>query len=218
MKKFIHHDLPELERITNVDGKRVYKTPSGQLYPSVTSVTGFLAKKEIMEWRNRVGEEEANRVSARATGRGTRIHSLCEQYLLGKSPKADIFEYEMFESMKCRLDEIDNIHCLETPLYSDFLRVAGTVDCIAEFRGKLSVIDFKTASSSKDRNDIHNYFMQCAAYSVAFEERTKIPVGRLVIFMGSDDAVHPRLFIEKRDDWIEKFRELRLEYKNQFGV
>ena len=217
MKTFIHHDLPKLERDTAPDGTRVYKTPSGRAYPSVTTVTSLHSAKGIAEWRRRVGEEEANRVSARASARGTRIHTLCEHYLLGKNPEPDIFDAEMFNSMKYWLQDIDKIHCLETPLYSDFLQVAGTVDCIAEFQGKLSVIDFKTSSKPKDRDDIYNYFMQTAAYAVAFEERTGIPVGRLVIIMGVDND-DPRLFIEKRDNWIGGFRKLRLDYKNAHNI
>ena len=217
MKNFIHHDLPKLERITNKDGRRIYKTPTGQAYPSVTSITGLVAKEGIMQWRARVGEEEANRVSARATVRGNRIHGLCEQYLLGTNPQVDMFDADMFNHMRYWLDDIENIHCLETPLFSHHLQIAGTVDCIAEFQGKLSVIDFKTSSSPKDRDDIHAYFMQCAAYSVAFEERTGIPIGRLVIIMGVDND-YPRLFIEKRDNWIAPFKMLRLQYKNQYNI
>lgn len=217
MKTFIHHDLPKLERDTSPDGTRVYKTPSGRAYPSVTTITGLHTREGIAKWRARVGEEEANRVSARASSRGTRIHTLCEHYLLGKNPQADIFDHEMFESMKYWLDDIDNIHCLETPLYSDFLEVAGTVDCIGEFQGKLSVIDFKTASKPKDRDDIYQYFMQTAAYAVAFEERTGIPIGRLVIIMAVEND-DPRLFIEKRDNWIAGFRKLRLDYKNAYNI
>lgn len=217
MKTFIHHDLPKLERTTAANGTRVYKTPSGRAYPSVTTVTSLHSAKGIAEWRRRVGNEEANRVSARASARGTRVHTLCEHYLLGNNPEPDIFDAEIFNSMKLWLNDIDNIHCLETPLYSDFLQVAGTVDCIAEFQGKLSVIDFKTANKPKDREDIYNYFMQTAAYAVAFEERTGIPIGRLVIIMGVEND-DPRLFIEKRDNWIGGFRKLRLEYKNAHNI
>lgn len=216
-RNFIHYDWSKLERDTQPDGTRVYKTPSGKAYPSVTTVTGLQTKKGILEWRRRVGEEEANRVSAKASGRGTRIHTLCENYLLGNDVNPLISDAEMFGSMKEWLDDIDNIHCLETPLYSDFLQVAGTVDCIAEFQGKLSVIDFKTSSKPKDRDDIHQYFMQTAAYAVAFEERTGIPIGRLVIIMGVDNDF-PRLFIEKRDNWIAGFRKLRMDYRNQYNI
>lgn len=217
MKNFIHHDFAKLERDTSENGTRVYLTPTGKKYPSVTTVTSLHNIEGIMKWRRRVGEEEANRVSAKASARGTRIHTLCEKFLLGEEIAPDIFDKEMFDSMKYWLDDIDNIHCLETPLYSDYLQVAGTVDCIADFQGKLSVIDFKTASKPKDRDDIYNYFMQTAAYAVAFEERTGIPVGRLVIIMAVEND-DPRLFIEKRDNWIGGFRKLRLDYKNQKGI
>lgn len=213
MKNFIYHDLPKLERDTAPDGTRVYKTPSGKAYPSVTTVTGLHSAKGIAEWRRRVGEAEANRISGKASARGTRIHQYCEDYLRGNVFEADMFDLEMFNSMKYWLDDIDNIHALETPLYSDFLQVAGTVDCIGDFQGKLSVIDFKTSSKPKDRDDIYNYFMQTAAYAVAFEERTGIPIGRLVIIMAVEND-DPRLFIEKRDNWIGGFRKLRLDYKN----
>ena len=217
MRNFIHHDFPKLERVTNPDGKRVYKTPSGKSYPSVTTVTGLHTAKGIAEWRKRVGNEEANRISSRASSRGTRIHSNCESYLLGESFEPDMFDAEMFNSIKFLLDQVDNIHALEDPLYSDHLQIAGTVDCIGEFQGKLSVIDFKTASKPKDRDDIYNYFMQCAAYAVAFEERTGIPIGRLVIIMAVEND-DPRWFIEKRDNWIGGFRKLRLDYKHKYGV
>ena len=216
MKTFIHHDFAKLERITNADGRRVYVTPEGNQYPSVTSITGLNSKFSIDQWRQRVGAEEADRITNRALARGTRIHSLCENYLLGNEIVIDMFDTEMWSTMRPMLDDIDNIHCLETPLYSDFLKAAGTVDCIADYQGKLSVIDFKTSSKPKDRDDIHNYFMQTAAYAVAFEERTGIPIGRLVIIMAVDND-DPRLFIEKRDSWIGGFRKLRLDYKNKYG-
>jgi CRISPR/Cas system-associated exonuclease Cas4 (RecB family) len=217
MKTFIDHDFPKLLRTTSSDGTRVYETPSGRAYPSVTTVTGLHSAKGIMEWRKRVGEAEANRISGRASARGTRIHNYCESYLLGESTEPDMFDAEMFNSIKPLLDQVDNIHALEDPLYSDHLQVAGTVDCIAEFQGKLSVIDFKTSSKPKDRDDIHNYFMQTAAYAVAFEERTGIPIGRLVIIMAVDND-DPRWFIEKRDNWIGGFKKLRMDYRNMKNI
>ena len=217
MKTFIDHDFPKLLRTTSSDGTRVYETPSGRAYPSVTTVTGLHSAKGIMEWRKRVGEAEANRISGRASARGTRIHNYCESYLLGESTEPDMFDAEMFNSIKPLLDQVDNIHALEDPLYSDHLQVAGTVDCIAEFQGKLSVIDFKTSSKPKDRDDIHNYFMQTAAYAVAFEERTGIPIGRLVIIMAVDND-DPWWFIEKRDNWIGGFKKLRMDYRNMKNI
>lgn len=211
----IHHDIDKLVRVDSESG-RVYQTPSGKAYPSVTSVLGLLGKAEILAWRARVGEEEANRVSARAARRGTAIHSLCEDYLLNKEVNAGPFDLETFKSIQPLLNRINNIHCLETQLYSNYLQVAGTVDCIAEFDGKMSIIDFKTSKRVKTRDDIHGYFMQTAAYAVMFEERTGIPVGKLVVLMAVDDE-QPLLFEEKRDDWIHQFIELRQDYSKMYN-
>lgn len=212
MFNHISHDIPKLRRIDSPQG-RVYQTPSGKSYPSVTAVTGLHGKQAIMEWRKRVGEEEANRISAKASSRGTRIHSLCEDYLSNKATKPQLFDIEAFDSIKPFLNRIDNIHCLETKLYSDHLRVAGTVDCIAEFDGKIAVIDFKTSSRIKTSEDIHNYFMQTSAYAVMFEERTGIPVTRMIILMTVDGEDTASIFTEKRDNWIDSFIDLRKEYE-----
>lgn len=211
MKTFIEHEFPKLKRV-DAEGNRTYLTPSGESYPSVTSVVGLHKAKAIQEWRQRVGEKEANKISSKASKRGTAIHSLCEDYLLGSDLEVNPFDHEMFTSIKPHLDRIDNIHCLETQLYSHHLQVAGTVDCIAEYEGKLHVIDFKTASKPKQRDWIHDYFMQTSAYAVMFEEMTGVPVGRLLIVMGVDDH-EPLIFQEKRDDWIGQFIEMRKQYK-----
>lgn len=215
MKTFIEHNFQPLKRIDSPNG-RVYETSTGKAYPSVTSVLGMMDKSSLFEWRKRVGEEEANRISARASRRGTVIHSLCEDYLYGKNPEPSMFDAQVFNSIKPHLDKIDNIHALESKLYSDFLQVAGTVDCIAEYDGKLSVIDFKTSRRLKTKEEIPGYFIQTAAYAVAFEERTGIPVSRLVIIMGVDDE-QPLIFTEKRDTWIQQFIELREAFSKLKG-
>ena len=215
MKTFISHEFKKLERV-EIDGVRLYDIGIIK-YPSVTTVTGMLSKDSILEWRKRVGEEEANRVSSRASQRGTQIHQLCEDYLINGKAEPSMFDREMFNSIVPHLDCIDNIHALEEPLYSHHLQVAGTVDCIAEYNGKLSVIDFKTSSRVKFRDDIHSYFMQTSAYAVAFEELTGIPVSRLVIIMAVDNSA-PIIFIEKRDDWIRGFISLREEYRRWKNV
>jgi len=123
----------------------------------------------------------------------------------------------MWGTVVPELHNINNIRCLESGLYSDHLEVAGTVDCIAEYKGKLAVIDFKTSRKVKKREWISNYFMQCAAYSVAFEELTGIPVPKLVVIMGVDD--NPvQVFEERRDDWIGEFIKLRKEYKTLYNL
>lgn len=212
MFNHVQLEFPKLKRVTADNGSRVYETPSGKAYPSVTTVTGLLKKQAIMEWRKKVGEEEANKISSKAASRGTRIHGLCEQYLLNKEVVPNMFDMDMWQNMKPYLHSINNIYALEQPLFSDHLEVAGTVDCIAEYNGKMSVIDFKTSRRLKHRDDIHDYFMQCSAYAVAFEEMTKIPVPQLVVLIAVDDE-KPLVFVEKRNTWINGFRDLRAEYK-----
>ena len=216
MKTFIKHDLPKLKTIDG-GASRLYETPEGKQYPSVTSVLGFKSAESIQKWRDRVGAEEADKISRRASSRGTRIHTLCEDYLLGKDPIADMFDAPMFKSLTPHLDLIDNIHALESKLYSDHLEVAGTVDCIAEYNGKMSVIDFKTSGRIKYKEDIPGYFIQCSAYAVAFEERTGIPVSNIVIIMGVDNE-KPLIFKEKRDNWIGQFIDLRQQFRDWKGV
>ena len=217
MFNHIECELPKLKRVTNEDGSRVYQTPTGNKYPSVTTVTGLLKKQSIIEWRKRVGEAEANRISSTAANRGTRIHSLAEKYLLNEHVTPNMFDFDMWNKFKPILHNIDNIYALEQALYSDHLEVAGTVDCIAEYNGRMSVIDFKTSKRIKHRDSIHDYFMQCSAYAVAFEEMTKIPVPQLVILIAVDDE-DPLIFVEKRNTWINGFKDLRLEYKSYKGI
>jgi genome maintenance exonuclease 1 len=205
-------EFPKLKRITADNGSRVYETPSGKAYPSVTTVVGLVKKDIINEWRKRVGEAEANRISSTAANRGTRMHTYCEKYLLNENVSPTLFDQEMFVKLKPHLNDIDYIHALEQPLFSDHLQVAGTVDCIAKYKGKMSVIDFKTSKRIKSRDNIHDYFMQCSAYAVAFEEMTGIPVPQLVIIMGVDNE-ETLIFVEKRNSWIGQFKEIREEYR-----
>ena len=214
MFNHIYYDIPKLERVTEPDGTRLYQTPSGLAYPSVTTITGLLSKQSIMEWRKRVGEEEATKISTRASRRGTKIHTLCENFLNNESVIPEMLDKEIWNSMLPELLKINNIRCLETTLYSDYLKVAGTVDCIAEYGGRLAVIDFKTSAKLKEKRWISNYFMQCAAYSVAFEERTGIPVTDLVVIIGVDNE-NCQVFEEKRDSWIDQFKDLRAQYDKE---
>ena len=213
---FNHVDIefPKLNRVTAEDGSRVYETPTGEKYPSVTTVVSLVKKDIINEWRKRVGEEEANRISSTAARRGTRIHSLCENYISNELVHPELFDVEMWNRFRPLLHYINNVYAIEQALYSHHLEVAGTVDCIAEYDGKLSVIDFKTSKRIKSRDDIHDYFMQCSAYAVAFEEMTDIPVPQIVILMAVEDE-DPLVFVEKRNTWIDKFKDLRLDYKNK---
>ena len=208
----------------NINGKRFYKTPEGNLYPSVTTITSQHGKDKILEWRKRVGEEEANRISTKAAGRGTRVHTLCENYLNNEEDyarKTMPDSVAMFKSIQPLLDQnVNNIHALEVPLYSHHLRVAGRVDCIAEYDGKLSIIDFKTSGKLKEESWIKGSFIQCSAYAVMYEERTGIPVPQIVIMIAVDSE-HPQVFIKKRNDYIKDFisyREIYDEINNNIAV
>jgi genome maintenance exonuclease 1 len=207
---------------TSEDGGRVYVNASGVAYPSATTVLGVLSRDSIAAWRKRVGEEEANKISNKASTRGTKIHTLTETYLKNENVsdkidevKASMLDVEMFNKFKPILDPISNIHCQELALYSDHLRMAGRVDCIAEYQGKRAVIDFKTSNKSKSKSYIESYFMQTAAYAIMYEERTGIPVPWLVILIAVEDDV-PQVFIEKRDDWVKKLLRTRDYYENGY--
>lgn len=222
-KRFIHDpvEIQELETIEEND-RRLYVTPSGEKYPSITTVLSILGKDAIMKWRKRVGEEEANRISQRAASRGTRIHKMCEDYLnnvLQESiEKYGHSDQENFRGLQKVLDKyVDNVRVQEASLYSDFMKVAGRVDAIADFDGKLSVIDFKTSSKLKEESYIQNYFMQAAGYAVMFEERTGVPINRLVVLIAVDHE-EPQIFVKKRDDYIEQFMNVRFEYKQRYGI
>jgi len=206
--------LPFLQRETAEDGSRVYATPSGERYPSVTTILKPHGAEALQAWRRRVGSEEAARISGRAARRGTRLHALTEQYLSNQPPDfgADLMSQEYFQTFRSVLEDIDNVHALETPLYSHHLRLAGTVDCIAEYRGMLSVIDFKTSSRPKQVDWIDNYFMQCTAYAIMYEELTGIPVPNLVVLIAVEDHA-PQVFFERRNRWVRGLLEYRDRYE-----
>ena len=203
------------------EGRR-YVTPSGVKYPSITTVLGHFTKHSIQQWRNRVGEEEANKISARAAGRGTSLHTICERYI---DNEEDFFEKAMphvrgmFNSIKPILDgRIGTVYMQEVPLYSDHLRLAGRVDLIAEFDGIPSIIDFKTASRQKTVEDIKDYFEQEAAYAVMYEERTKKPIVNLVTIMAVENSTTPLVFIEHRDNHVsDLIHKIRL-YEREKGL
>lgn len=207
---------------TNEDGSRVYVNASGVAYPSATTVLGVLSRDGIAAWRKRVGEEEADKISNQASTRGTKIHSLTESYLKNEdleeayiTTKASLLDVEMFKKFKPVLDSIGEIHCQELALYSDHLRMAGRVDCIAEYNGVRAVIDFKTSGKLKKKEHISSYFMQTAAYAIMYEERTGIPVPWLVVLIAVEGD-EPQVFIEKRDNWTKELLRTRDYFENGY--
>ena len=216
MFEHVDTDLPEIQT-QNIDGKRYYLTPKGAKYPSITTVLSILSRQGIMEWRARVGAEVANAISTKAARRGTNIHTMCED-LLNNKLKFENFlpiDVELFKTIEPIISEkINRIYAQERTLYSDYLGVAGRVDCIAEWEGRLSVIDFKTSNKPKKKEWISNYFQQTSAYAVMFEERTQIPVDQLVVLIAVDNH-SPQIFIEKRDDHISECIDTIHKFKEE---
>jgi len=207
-------ELPKLTRETTESGRR-YFTPEGNAYPSITTVLSILSKEAIKAWRARVGAEEANKISRQAAGRGTAVHKLAEDYIdnvedwKGKQQPANLF---MFNTIKPLIDEnINNIWFQEEFLYSNKLQTAGQVDCIAEWDGELSVIDFKTSRRPKSVDQIQNYFMQASFYAAAFLERTGVPIKQEVILIAVDDH-EPQVFKINTFDYLEHFLAVRKKF------
>jgi hypothetical protein len=206
------------------DKGRVYVTPDGKRYPSVTTVLSLNSKDSIARWRKRVGEEEANKISTTASNRGTRIHNLCEDYVNNKYQtgektfSANPADIASFQPIQIILDKhVGKIFAVEAPLYSHLLRTAGRTDLIAEWDGEPAVIDFKTAKKIKERAWVQNYFQQGACYCSMWEERTGMTINKFVIII-SVDGEAPQVFIEKRDDYLPAFKKTRLAYKQAYLV
>ena len=204
MKTFTH--VPQEKKILNlktetIKGKRFYVLPSGDKYPSITTVLSDRGNAGILKWRESVGEQVANTIMRNAASRGTAVHTLTENYLNNEElSQQGVLPTALFTILKTELDKINNIVMQEGALYSDKWGVAGRVDCIAEYEDKLSVIDFKTSTKDKKEEWIENYFIQGTAYAKMFTERTNIPCDQLVIFIMPDSGV-PQIFIKSVDDY-----------------
>lgn len=211
-KTFVHKPIEfngSLKELS-VDGKRLYETPEG-VFPSVTTVVGFQKQKFFAEWRNKNPEE-----SKRVTSRGTKFHSIIEQYLKNEEIDFDNLHSNfksLFSLLRPELDKIDNIVALETPLWSKTLGLAGRTDCIAEYDGKLSIIDFKASTKEKRAKDIDNYFAQACAYALMFQERTGIIVDNFAILIASEDGLR-QVFQDRPIKYVKHLKRLITEYGN----
>jgi hypothetical protein len=215
MFNHIDVNLPCLERET-IDGVRYYKVPDAEellRLVSITSVTSHKNRQFFANWRKKIGEEEADKITRQATSRGTDMHTLVENYLYNRDlPEVQPLSDFLFKISKTTLNRINNIHALEGSLYSKQLGIAGTVDCIAEFDGELSIIDFKTSKKPKPREWIEHYFVQCMAYGCMLYELTGISVKKLVIIMACENG--ECVIYEERDK--SKYIKLLTEYIREF--
>jgi genome maintenance exonuclease 1 len=220
MKEYNHKtiNLPEIKAKTT-DGVRLYETPDGNFYPSITTVLSVRNKKGLFEWRKRVGEDVANYVARKAANRGTLVHHMCEDYLNNDfdevKHKKKFLPYVLFNQLKeSVLQKVDNIYAQECGLYSDKYKVAGRVDCIAEYNGKLSIIDFKT--STKERSDAWNesYYIQASAYAEMFEERTGIEINQICILVVTEDGVVQE-FVKDKTEYLPLLTDTIKEWEEK---
>ncbi len=210
-------DLPRAKQINTPSGRR-YQTPDGNVYPSITTVLGDQPEKKraIAEWRNRVGAEEANKISQQAARRGTDLHNLMETYILGdeidakKIMPSTLARFRPVQ--KCLDENLQLVYASETPMYSDLLRIAGTADLICEWNGEVTVVDFKTARKMKTADMITDYFVQATAYSIMFEEHTGIECHHFAILMVSDEGEF-EVFSGKRNDYVADLIRIRNGYE-----
>ena len=200
------------------DGVRFYPIPgASKYYPSVTSITSFKNAQFFKEWRTKIGEDEANRITDRATQRGTAFHNIAEDYFKGELNLDRYLEnnplsVRMFQAAKSTLNKINKIHCLETFLYSHYLGLAGRVDCIAEFNGELAVIDFKTSTKEKQEAYIENYFVQETAYAAMFLERSGIEVKKIVTLIATEEGSIQVFEKYNLDDYLQLLKSYIEEF------
>ena len=220
-RKEFEYELLEFAELQRIDGPtRFYVTPEGKKYPSVTAVLGKMTDKSGLEaWRKRVGEEEAARVSARASTRGTKVHTMCENYVLGSDIDTSMpHNMMMFNQIKKVLDEkVDMVRATECMLFSDHLKLAGSCDLIADYDGRLSIIDYKTSAKLKRKDWIEDYFLQTSLYSYMLWEMTGILVKDIVIIIGVDDSLESQIFVERPQRYLEKAVDLVRSYHKMYG-
>ena len=206
-----------------VDGKRVYATPNGEYYPSITTVIGSNAKKQagLAKWRARVGKEKAAAISSRSASRGTKFHSITEDYL---NNELDIKKYKdsplpvvMFEQTKKTFDRIGNIYLQEAFLYSKHLEVAGRVDLVAEFDGELSIIDFKTSAEPKREAYLYDYFIQETAYACCFQELYSLTVKQLVTIVACENGETQVVIKPPKKEYLLQLIQYIDEYQKRYG-
>jgi genome maintenance exonuclease 1 len=207
--------LPKLTVETLKSGIRHYNTPTGNAYPSVTTMLGHKDKPWLNEWRESMGAEKADKEMKRTAKRGTKVHEIIEKYLDNEENPTDGYDLQYikrFNQLKLFLDKVDNIHIQEAALYSDMLRIAGRVDCIGEYDGKLSVIDFKTSNNNKDREMVLDYFLQTTAYAIMYHEMTGIPIENVAILITVEKGMVPMVYQDQIDKYVSPLLKRIDEY------
>ena len=213
-------ELPPLKAKTSDVGRFYTNLETNESYPSITTVLGAQSKQGILEWKKRVGEDVANHISNQAATRGTAVHNMVEDHLNNvnvdevEKYKKQFLPRMMFNVLKPELTKINNIRLQEAAMYSSDYTVAGRVDCIAEYDGVLSVIDFKTSTKEKSEDWIENYFIQGSAYSQMYKEHFGEEVPQIVILITTEQGT-TQVFKKKPEDYLGKLKQYVEEfYKN----
>ena len=208
---------PFVEMLPRTDG-HYYKTESGSIYPSITTVIKLFTKSGIDIWRNKIGWENADRISKESTDVGTKLHEFIEIFLnnSAKTPSFDESQYiispvKLFNAVKHALADINNIHATEMKLYSDTLGLAGTVDCVAEYEGVLSIIDFKNSRKPKTKSRVKNYAIQTAAYATMWRECIGHDIKQGVVIIANWDMT-VSIFKFKIDDYMKDLWQMLVSY------
>ena len=196
-----------------IDGKRYYFAPDGGQYPSVTTVLGENKDKTFLQkWIDTVGEEKAEQIKVQAGNRGTALHTICEDYLLNKDvyPEGVMPANIMtFSNLKPMLDKrVGKVFAVEAPLYSKKLNTAGRTDCIAEFDGVVSIVDFKTSLKPKKEEWIQDYFLQATCYSLMAEALTDLKIPQIAIIITVDGQPEPQVFVKNKYLYVERVLEI----------
>ena len=208
--EFIHTDIDKTV-LPKTKGKKVgdyrFYDIDGVNYPSVTSVLSMRKSEGLKKWRKSIGENVANWEMRRCANRGKSLHTLVEQYMKNETPSIrDVLPLGLFKLMKPYLDQINNIRLVEEIMYSKNLTLAGQVDCVAEYNGKLSVIDFKTANKERIEEWVENYFLQCTAYSIMYNETFNEPIEQIVVLMAAEDG-SMKAFVKEPKDYEEELQK-----------
>lgn len=221
---FKHRLVQEIAELQNRVTTKT--TKSGRVYiidgvdyefPSITTVLGRQPKDALFEWRKRVGEEEANRISRQAATKGSKVHNILEDIIFNRDVDFEAMMPNIRSNVKgaekVLSDNLDEVWASECALFSKYLRVAGRVDLVGLWHGIPSIIDFKTSRRHKTIEDIENYLIQETAYAIMFEEITTISVPQLVTLMMVEGDPNPLVFVEKRKNWEKLTLDIIQKYR-----
>lgn len=193
MKQF-KHDIIDIPKLALDESKNthIYFTPDGKKLRSVTTMINQTKskedKKKLQDWKDKQGHDVANYIFSTASKIGLETHKLNENYINMKVKDTDysLLAHAHHDNFIPYLNKISTVYGIESKLYSDSMKLAGTADCIGTYDGKLSIIDYKTKRSLQAMEWMTDYFIQVTAYSKMWEELTDQKIEQIVILASSE--------------------------------